>query len=269
MYPIVITKNEFNLFRNFLYENVGIKLSDAKHTLVTSRLNKRLVHHSLSSYQSYYDLVVSSPLTGERQIAIDLLTTNETYFFREPKHFDFLEQQILSQWRGGRTFTVWSAASSTGEEAYSLAMLLDDILGHRPWSIFGSDISHRVLKAAQRGLYLQDRIDGIPQRYLKKYCLKGCGVHEGSLLIDSKLRAKVSFASVNLKRPLPDVELYDVIFLRNVLIYFDQETKQLIIRQLIEKLRPKGYLFIGHSESLKDIRCGLKMLIPTVYQKEG
>ena len=267
MLQFKITDSEFNSIREFIYDHVGINLSDEKKTLVTSRLSKRLRHYSFSTFQEYFDLMIASPQDGERQVAIDLLTTNETYFFREPKHFEFLEKEILSNWKGGKTLRLWSAASSTGEEAYSIAMLLDDVLGTRPWEIFGSDISSRVLKAAQQGHYLQNRIDGIPKEYLRKYCLKGMGDHEGTLLIDKKLRQKVSFAPVNLKRTLGDIGYFDIIFLRNVLIYFDMETKRQIIRQLVEKIHPGGYLFIGHSESLKGIDDGLKTVIPTVYQK--
>ncbi|MBN4079269.1 protein-glutamate O-methyltransferase CheR [Beggiatoa alba] len=262
-----ITDNEFISFRRFIYDHAGINLSDAKKTLVTSRLSKRLRHYSLNSFQEYFDLMIASPHDGERQVAIDLLTTNETYFFREPKHFEFLKNEIISRWKGGKMLRVWSAASSTGEEAYSIAMLLDDVLGYKPWEIFGSDISRRVIKVAQQGHYLQERIDGIPKGYLQKYCLKGVGEHEGTLLIDKKLRQKVTFSSVNLKRPLGDLGLFDIIFLRNVLIYFDLETKRQIVKQLVDKIRPGGYLFIGHSESLKGIHGGLETIIPTVYQK--
>jgi len=267
MLQFTITDKEFNSFRNFIYDNAGINLSDEKKTLVMSRLSKRLRHYSLNTFQEYFDFINNSPQGKEYQTAIDLLTTNETYFFREPKHFTFLEKEILSNWQGEKTFRVWSAASSTGEEAYSIAMLLDDKLGHRSWEIFGSDISRRVLMAAQQGHYLQNRIDGIPKEYLRKYCLKGVDEHEGTLLIDKKLRQKVHFASVNLKNPSMEVGLFEVIFLRNVLIYFDLETKKNIIKYLVSKIRPKGYLFIGHSESLKEIHDGLESIIPTVYQK--
>ena len=261
-----ITDSEFKAIRDFLYDYVGINLSNEKKALVTSRLGKRLRHHSLTSFKDYFDLIMR-PQNGERQIAIDLLTTNETYFFREPKHFSFLETEVLPAWTGGRLFRVWSAASSTGEEAYSLAMLLDDQLGHHSWEIFGSDISSRVLDKAQRGLYLQDRIDGIPKAYLQKYCLKGVGENEGKLLIDKKLRQKVRFAQVNLKSLTADLELFDVIFLRNVMIYFDLETKRQIVKQLVGRLRLGGYLFIGHSESLKGIYDELETVMPTVYRK--
>ncbi|MBL1275110.1 MAG: protein-glutamate O-methyltransferase CheR [Ectothiorhodospiraceae bacterium] len=267
MFQFKITDSEFSLFRTFIYDHVGINLSDEKKTLVSSRLGKRLRHYSLGSFQEYFDLIVASSHDGERQIAIDLLTTNETYFFREPKHFEFLKKEVLPKWKGVNTFKVWSAASSTGEEAYSIAMLLDDLLGHRPWEIFGSDISRRVLKTAQQGHYLQARIDGIPKAYLRKYCLKGVGEHEGTLLVNKKLRERVVFSPVNLKKLPKDLGFFDIIFLRNVLIYFDMKTKIHIIKQLMEKMHPESYLFIGHSESLKGIHDGLVTVIPTVYRK--
>lgn len=262
-----ISDTEFKLFKNFIYDQAGINLSSEKKMLVNSRLSKRLRHYSLTTFQEYYDLMIASDPQGERQTAIDLLTTNETYFFREPKHFDFLKNQILTNIVATKKFKVWSAASSTGEEAYSLAMMLDDILGENLWEIFASDISSKVINIAQQGHYSQNRIDGIPINYLKKYCLKGTQEHKGTLLIDKKLRQKVSFSQVNLKKPLGDVGNFDIIFLRNVLIYFDNETKKSIIKQLVGCLKPLGYLFIGHSESLKEIDVGLKMIIPTVYQK--
>jgi chemotaxis protein methyltransferase CheR len=265
MLQFTITDSEFNSFRDFIYEHAGINLSDEKKTLVTSRLGKRLRHYSLKTFHEYFELISSLQNSQERQEVIDLLTTNETYFFREPKHFSFLEKEVLPNWKVGKLLRVWSAASSTGEEAYSIAMLLDDVLGESGWEIFGSDISSRVLKAARQGHYIQNRIDGIPKEYLKKYCLKGFDQHEGTLLIDKRLRQKVRFSEVNLKRPFGNVGMFDIIFLRNVLIYFDMQTKQKIIHQLVEKLNPGGYLFIGHSESLKGVHEGLKAVIPTVY----
>lgn len=262
-----ITDSEFNSFREFIYDHAGINLSDRKAALVTSRLGKRLRHYSLGTFAEYFDLMIASSQDGERQVVIDLLTTNETYFFREPKHFAFLEKEVLPKWRGGKTYRVWSAASSTGEEAYSIAMVLDDILGGHPWEVFGSDISSRVLKKAQQGLYQQNRIEGIPKAYLHKYCLKGAGEHEGMLLIDRKLRQKVTFAAVNLKRPLGGLGPFHIIFLRNVLIYFDLATKKQIIKQLVEEMHVDGLLFIGHSESLKEVHSGLEVVIPTVYRK--
>ncbi len=267
MFQFKITNSEFILFREFIYDYAGINLSNEKKTLVTSRLGKRLRHYSLSSFREYFELITDATHSAERQVAIDLLTTNETYFFREPKHFEFMQTEVLSEWGSGKALRVWSAASSSGEEAYSIAMLLDDVLDNRPWEVFGSDISSRVLKKAKQGHYLQSRIDGIPKAYLRKYCLKGVGEHEGTLLISKALRQRVTFSSINLKKSLKDVGFFEVIFLRNVLIYFDMETKRHIIRQLIEQIQPRGYLFVGHSESLKGIHEGLEFIAPAVYRK--
>jgi len=262
-----ISDKAFLDFKTFMYEHVGIDFSPEKKTLIASRLNKRLRHYGLTSFSAYFDLMKASPPDGEMQVAIDLLTTNETYFFREIKHFDFLRNTILAQRRGDRPFRVWSAASSSGEEAYSIAMLLDDVLGRRPWEIIGSDISRRVIEKARQGHYVMNRIDGIPKHYLQKYCLKGTGEHAGTLLIDKIIRERVNFFQANLKRKLPDVGLFDVIFLRNVLIYFDLPTKQLIVKQLLEKLVPGGYFFIGHSETLKGINDTVETILPTMFRR--
>ena len=182
---------------------------------------------------------------------VDLLSTNETYFFREPGHFDFLRNNILPDHPVGGPMRVWSAASSSGEEAYSIAMLLGDVLGKSSWEIFGSDISTRVLEKARRALYPLARHEGIPEGYLKRFCLRGKGPHEGSFLINTELRDRVRFAQINLNKSLPELGEFNVIFLRNVLIYFDFETKQKIINRLGSVLSPGGYLFIGHTENLQ------------------
>jgi len=262
-----LTTAEFDLFRSFIYEHAGINLGNDKKPLIVSRLSKRLRHYSLTSFQQYFELIQGSPPEGERQTAIDLLTTNETYFFREPKHFNFLQTQILSNWQTRKTFRVWSAASSTGEEAYSIAMLLDDLLADKPWQIFGSDISRRVLKTAKQGHFQLQRIEGIPRDYLTKYCLKGKDEQRGTMLVVKKLRERLEFAPINLTKPIPDIGKFEVIFLRNVLIYFDVKTKAQIIKQLVRKLQPEGYLFVGHSESLKEITNELASVAPSVYQK--
>ncbi|VAW78591.1 Chemotaxis protein methyltransferase CheR [hydrothermal vent metagenome] len=269
MLQVTITDSEFELFRDFIFQQAGISLSDEKKTLVSSRLNKRLRHFSLASFSEYFTLIMDSSHLDERQMMIDLLTTNETYFFREPKHFEYLKEEVLDQWQGG-AFRVWSAASSSGEEAYSIAMLLDDVLGVKyPWEVLGSDISSRVLKKARQGHYLQERIEGIPKPYLRKYCLKGTGEHQGTLLIDKKLRSKVKFEHVNLKESLGHLGGFDIIFLRNVMIYFNKETKQEVIKQIMKEMHTNSLLIIGHSESLKGINDDLVSVFPTVYKKTG
>jgi len=265
----IISDKAFQSFKRFIYDVAGIDLSDEKKTLVTSRLARRLRHYDLNDFAQYFALVEKDQPAGERQICIDLLTTNETYFFREPEHFEFLKAEVLAKWRGGnKALRIWSAASSSGEEAYSIAMTLADKLGTRPWEVVGSDISSRVLKKAANGHYPMSRIEGITKDYLRRFCLQGMGEYAGTLLLNKAVRSRVRFFPANLKEPLPNVGLFDVIFLRNVLIYFDADTKAHIARQLATKLVPGGYLIIGHSESLKGLSIGgLEVQRPTIYQR--
>jgi len=262
---IEITASEFAEYQRLIYRQSGINMTEAKQALVQGRLARRLKHHGLSSYKSYLDLLLSRQ--DELQIAVDLLTTNETYFFREPKHFDYLRQQVLPSHRGGRTFRVWSAASSSGEEPYTLGMVLADHFGSAPWELLGSDISTRVLAKAQAGLYPMERARDIPVNYLKAYCLKGVGEQEGTFLIDARVRRHVRFAQINLIEALPEIGEFDVIFLRNVMIYFDIETKKAVIARLLARLRPGGWFFVGHSESLHGLVTNLSSVAPSVYIK--
>lgn len=264
-----VSEKAYKIVRDFIYAEAGIDLGSAKQMLVSSRLNKRLRHHNIESFDAYADFLVSSKSGDiERQMAIDLLTTNETYFFREPEHFETLKREVLASHPKDRRFRLWSAASSSGEEAYSIAMVLDDFFGNRvSWEILGSDISSRIIQKANKGLYQCHRIDAIPKPFLQRYCLKGKGKYDGFLLVDPKLRAKTRFTELNLIKPLPDLGRFDVVFLRNVLIYFDNETKEKIIRSLASVLRQGGILFIGHSESLKGMDLPLKLIGPTTYQK--
>jgi chemotaxis protein methyltransferase CheR len=201
------------------------------------------------------------------QLALDLLTTNETYFFREPKHFEILSQQILPQSNPTRPFRIWSAASSSGEEAYTLAMVLAENLAANQWQLFGSDISNQVLEQARNGHYPISRAENIPKHLLQKYCLKGIGNQLGTFLIDRQLRDKIQFRQINLIEPFPDLGLFDVIFLRNVMIYFDHETKQKVVAKMLPLLRSGGYFIVSLSESLGGVTDGLKLITPSIYQK--
>ena len=201
------------------------------------------------------------------QTAVDLLTTNETYFFREPKHFDLL-RKVATLARGrSEAFRVWSAASSSGEEAYSIAMVLEDCLPGQAWEIVGSDISTRVLDKARGGHYPMERAANIPKEYLKRFCLRGTGAQEGTLLIERGLRERVRFMQVNLNEPLPKLGMFDVVFLRNVMIYFNNETKQQIVGRILPTLKPGGHFCIGHSESLNGISDAVQALAPSIYRK--
>ena len=262
-----ITAAEFAQFQALIYKIAGISLADSKQVLLVGRLTRRLKHHGLSSFSEYYRLLASGRDPDELQLMVDLLTTNETYFFREEKHFEFLEDVILAQHPQGRPFDVWSAACSSGEEVYTLAMVLANRLGiDGPWSVTGSDISLSVLAAAERGLYPMERKRGMPPEYLRRYCLKGVRAQEGSFLISKELRAQVRFMQVNLNKTLEVRQKFHVIFLRNVMIYFDHDTKRQVVERLAQQLHPRGYLIIGHSESLNGITNCVTPLQPTIYQ---
>ena len=262
-----IDDQEFSLFQKLIYQLAGINLSSAKKALVSGRLAKRLVQYNLDSYGDYFKLLTASHNSTELQVAVDLLTTNETYFFREPKHFDFLRTQILAKHKPGNPFRVWSAACSSGEEPYSIAMVLADHLGDGPWEVAASDISTRVLEKARTGHYPMDRIDGISREHLSRYCLKGVASQDNTLLVNKTLRDRVNFMQVNLNQPLPGLSGFDVIFLRNVMIYFDQETKRQIVQRMLPLLKQEGHLLIGHSESLNGVVDTLHPLAPSIYRK--
>jgi len=259
---------EFGRFQRFIYDAAGITLSSAKKALVCGRLSKRLTAHRLSSYSEYYDLLASGHAAEEVQTAVDLLTTNETYFFREPKHFELL-RSVARDALAARapSFRVWSAASSSGEECYSMAMVLADCLPGINWEVVGTDISRRVLQRARAGHYPMERARNIPQPYLKRFCLRGMGEQEGTLLVERALRQRVSFAQVNLNTDLPQLGTFDVIFLRNVMIYFNAETKRQVVGRVLSLLKPGGHFCIGHSESLNDISDAVVQLAPSIYRK--
>lgn len=268
-HSITLRLEEFAWIRDYLYRHAGIVLNDGKQALVSGRLDKRLRHHGFGSYSEYFRLLDKPGFEQETLMAIDLLTTNETYFFRESKHFDFLKSHFLPHHPNGQPLRAWSAASSSGEEAYSLAMLLAEHARTQQWEIIGTDISTRILDKARLGLYQMNAVEKIPLPLLKKYCLKGNDEYDGFLLIDAALRKRVKFQHANLIDKLPELGRFDLIFLRNVMIYFDMPTKQKLIERIQHYLRPGGYFFISHSESLNGMHTELKMVSPSIYRKPG
>lgn len=261
-----LEEREFRLFQQLFYQHIGLNLSDQKRMLVRGRLGKRLVELALGNFADYYRLITQSGQERERQHAIDLITTNETFFFREKKHFDLLAETIAPVARV-QPLRVWSAACSSGEEPYSIAMVLHAALGDQRWQLLASDISERMLTAARRGLYKTDRLGGIPNAWLKRYCLRGTGPYEGYMLVDRILRERVEFLPINLMQIPVDMQGFDVIFLRNVIIYFDAETKAKVVREMFTRLRPGGWLFLGHSESLAGIKVSAQQIGPSIYRR--
>lgn len=262
-----ISNGEFAQFQRLIFRLAGITLPDTKKVLVVGRLSRRMSELGMNSFGQYYRYIESDTTGKEPQMVVDLLTTNETYFFRESKHFDFLREISLSRRSVVNPFRVWSAASSSGEEAYSIAMVLADTRSDNKWQVVGSDISSRVLVKASNGHYSTERADGIPPEYLKKYCLKGVGKYGGTLLIDRLIRSRVEFLQNNLMSPRKDLGMFDVIFLRNVMIYFDNDTKKKVVSNLLPFLKEDGYFIVGHSETLSGLTSSLEVLRPTIYRK--
>ena len=241
-------------------------MSDAKRSLVAGRLRKRLVALDLDSYEAYYQYLKKDQ-TGEMQRFIDLLTTNETWFFREERHFEYLTE-FLQQQPKAKSLNIWSAASSSGEETYSIAMTMAETMGvTSPWNILGTDISSRILDRAKKGIYMKSKIKGLSSPMKRKYMLNGVREFEDYLAVVPELRKKIKFQPFNLiTSPLPTVK-FDIIFCRNVLIYFNQQHKKEVIHRLASCLKVGGYFFPGHSESLHGLYDELKAVAPSIYQK--
>lgn len=262
---------EFAKIQRLAYDTFGLDLRTGKETLVSTRLNKQIRELGFRSFDEYYQHVVGDS-TGESLIQlIDALTTNHTSFFREPAHFDFLRKTILPEVAArGTTIDIWSAACSTGEEPYTIAMCALEDLGASVAGrarILATDISTRVLKKAEQGIYPADRVDGIPGQQLRKYWLRGEGDWAGHYRAKKEVRALVEFHRLNLMDPLPQIGPFPVIFCRNVMIYFDKPTQQRVVQRLAGRLEPGGYLLTGHSESLTGIEHGLEYVQPAVYRK--
>lgn len=266
--PPAITDEEFEAIRRWLRDAAGISLSAEKRALVMGRLAPRLRHHRMASYGDYFRLLLGPAQAGERQAALDLLTTNETHFFREPRHFEFLRETIVREHAPGRALRAWSAAGSSGEEAYSIAMTLADAMGEAaPWEVTASDVSGRVLQRARSGHYPLARAQGIPPAYLQRFCLKGVGAQEGTFLVGPAIRGRVQFMQVNLVEALPPLGTHDVVFLRNVMIYFDMPTKRAVVARVLPHLRSGGYLIVGHAESLHGVSGEVAAVSPSIYRK--
>jgi chemotaxis protein methyltransferase CheR len=268
--PCELREQDFRRIRDMLHARAGIDLAPEKRALVANRLHRRLRALDLPTYEEYTDLVLQPGQEHELQLAVDLLTTNETYFFREPQHFSFLKDWVSTNDKPTREWRIWSAACSSGEEVYSIAMTLADALGGpNRWEVTGSDISRRVLVRAQRAHYQMLRMEFFPGDYLRRFCLKGNGPEEGTLLVDRPVRQRVKFRPINLMERLPEIGTFDAIFLRNALIYFNREDRENIVRRVQAALRPNGHLFVSHSESLHGLVNGLDLVRPSIYHKPG
>ena len=271
-----LTDREFGLFQRLIHRETGIFLPEAKKALVVARLTRRLRTLGVTSFTSYFEIVETN--RDERTTMLDNICTNETRFFREPRQFEFLDTEVLPRWKARaeaglmpKRIRAWSAACSTGEEPYSLAMMLRT---HFPldegWNveILASDISTRVLAAAREGVWPIERAEDIPNAYRRAYMLRGVRGEEGKMRAQPNIKSLIECRSINLNDDQYPVDgPFDLIFCRNVLIYFDRQTKAAVIDRLARHLSPTGLLFLGHSETLHSAAHALRHAGPTAYAR--
>lgn len=270
---IAITEREFSKFAEFVKTNYGIHFKDEKRTLVAGRLSGMLESMHMSSLSEYTEYVMADR-TGQAATAmLDKITTNYTYFMREADHFDYFKDKVLpylAKTVKDRDLRIWSAACSTGEEPYTLAMLIQEFFGQgkAAWDtkILATDISQGVLAKAKAGIYGREKIANLPEPWKKRYFREYDGEN---LIVSEHIRNEVIFSNINLMTPmLPFRRKMHVIFCRNVMIYFDNETKDRLCQRLYEITEPGGFLFVGHSESLNRERTKYRCIMPAVYRKE-
>ena len=261
---------------DLVYEHSRIRLGADKQALLANRLQKRLRVLGLESYEEYCAVLRSPDGLDEIEVLVDLISTNHTKFFREPDHFSFLVKQALPALlprlaASGSPLRVWSAAASSGEEPYTIAIVLAEHLRANPsmeWEITASDISKRMLAEAKRGIYRIDAVKPVPPDLLKRYFQKGFGVRAGTCRIKPEIQERVRFERINLfQAQYPALAKQHVIFCRNVMIYFDVPSRTTVVQRLTRHLSPGGYLVVGHSESLLGIRHGLQPIKQGIYQR--
>jgi chemotaxis protein methyltransferase CheR len=262
---------QFAYISRLVYRMTGINLQPGKEVLVQARLAKRLRHLRMDSFAQYLEFVKQRGSAHELGAMIDVLTTNKTSFFREPVHFEYMRAHILPPLRSsGRRVRFWSAGCSSGEEPYSIAMILREEvpdIDHRDYRILATDISARVVARAQEGEYEGEHLENVPPALLRKHFTRCRKEPRPAYRVNDNIKALVRFARLNLMEPWPMNGPFDVIFCRNVMIYFDKPTQKALARRFWELLKPEGHLLIGHSESLSTSFLELRYVQPAVYIK--
>ena len=271
-----LTPEAYRFVVDLVYQHSRIRLGEDKQALLANRLRHRLKDLALSSYQKYCQLLDSNAGPEEIENLVDLISTNHTKFFREPEHFSFLTKKALPALlprllKDGTPLNVWSAACSSGEEPYTLAIVLAEALRAYPsisWNIFASDISKRMLARAQHGIYRMESAAPVEPDLLKRYFQQGVGSRAGDCRVKTELKEHILFHRINLfQAEFPIPKRQHVIFCRNVMIYFDPPSRATLIARLTEQLASGGYLIVGHSESLFGIRHSLESVQQGVYYK--
>lgn len=266
-----LTASEFQQISDLAYQRFGLDLKRGKEALVAARLGKKLRKLGFATFSEYHRHVLADS-TGDALIElIDALTTNHTSFLRERAHFEFLARAANEELREAAPLRVWSAACSSGEEPYSIAMCLAEALLKAPtrqFRIVATDISTRVLDTARLGVYPASRFDDVPESWRRAHLLRGRGESEGFYKVKPALAQRIEFDRLNLIEPFPPRGLFHVIFCRNVMMYFDKRTQQDIVQRLSGCLERGGYLFVGHSESLTGVEHGLHYVQPATYRNQ-
>jgi chemotaxis protein methyltransferase CheR len=271
---LALSDRDLGRIVRLVYDRSGITLHEGKRSLVVARLQKRLRANNFTSFGAYIKHVEDDPGGEEIVALLDAIATNHTYFFREEQHFELLVKTV-TEWQaqhlpqGGGRFRIWSAASSTGEENYTMTMTLLDRAPGLDFSIMGSDISTKALAAAKAGVYKMAGVQGLPRDVLKKHFEKGLGPQEGLARVSAEIRRRNTFRHLNLLEITDLGERYEVIFCRNVMIYFDKPTQQRLVERFAQLLKPAGLFFAGHAESLLDQGRHFRLRGQTVYQLAG
>jgi chemotaxis protein methyltransferase CheR len=278
IYKAVMSNDDFKRLSSFIYNEYGIKMPDVKKTMLQSRLHKRLRELGMTSYKDYVEYLFSKEGQQTEVIhMIDMVSTNKTDFFREPVHFDYLLSTVLPDLISGpyptRTIKIWSAGCSSGEEPYTIAMSVSEYALNSgvtlDYSIMATDISTRMLKHAIDGIYKESRIEMLPLNLKKRYLLKSKDRENPTIRIIPDLRRRITFQRLNFMDDHYNInESFDIIFCRNVLIYFDRETQERVINKLCTKLKQDGIFFLGHSESITNFNVPLHQLKPTIFRKK-
>lgn len=269
----MLTDREFNRIVFYVKSHYGIDLSQ-KRVLVSGRLENYLVRNGYAGYDEYMEKVEENPGGEEAKNLVNVLTTNHTFFMRESVHFDYMRAVILPQLKvkaaREKDLRIWSAASSTGEEPYAIAMLLMDYFGieHSAWDtkVLATDVSTRVLEHAVKGKYLKEQIEPLPDKWKQRYFRP---IGEGEYQAKEELKREVIFRQFNLMNPFPFRRKFHVVFLRNVMIYFDENTKYQLIKKIYDYMEPGGYLFIGTTESLDREKTDFQYVEPSIYRRQG
>ncbi|MCW3806415.1 CheR family methyltransferase [Plebeiibacterium marinum] len=272
-----LSSKDFEAFSQFIYSEFGIKMPPVKRIMLQGRLLKRIRELNMNSYTEYKDYLFSND--GQREEIFNFLnvvTTNKTDFFREPVHFDFLKSTVLPAFvekQSREPFKIWSAGCSSGEELYTLAITLNEFSANNPgfhYNMLGTDISQNVLSKAAKGIYPLNKVDIIPLELKKKYFLKSKDTNNPTVKVRPELQRNLSLKYLNLMDSSFSAinEKYDVVFCRNVLIYFDRQTQESVINKLSSHVKSDGYFFIGHSESLTGMDVPLEHIKPTIFRKK-